>query len=117
MLFRQSKEITDLQREPLPHVIWFVSSSPPCRHEERVRKVDADDLVPESRERNGLRALATARIEHPERPIQRCEVGGDLTTHELLPHGIAHHAKTREPRIDPRFEAFLRRDAWHSSGR
>jgi peptidoglycan/xylan/chitin deacetylase (PgdA/CDA1 family) len=99
------------------HVIWFVSSSAPSRHEERVRMVKADNLVPESCQRNGLRTLATARIEYPERPIQRGQVGRDLATHEFLPHGIAHHAETGEPRIDPWLEAFLRRDACHSSER
>jgi hypothetical protein len=68
---RQDEEVSDLKRETSLDFIWLVNSSPSSRHEERVRKVNADNLVPESCERNGLSALSTARIEHPERSIQR----------------------------------------------
>ena len=66
----------NLERESLVDFIWL-------RMEAAVRatsssvfgKVNAEHLVPESCQRNGLRALSTSRIEYPERPIERGQVG------------------------------------------
>jgi hypothetical protein len=93
MSIRHGEGVTDLEAKSLPDLVRLGSSSAPSCPEQRVGKVDSDDLMSEACERDGLIALPTAGIEHPERPIQRREVGTELTAHKLLSHGVAHHAK------------------------
>ena len=69
------EEVADLERESLPDFTRLVGRSVSCRLKEDVRKINADHLVPETGQCDGLGALATARIEYLERSTQCGQVG------------------------------------------
>ena len=117
MLVSEGEDVADLERESLLDILGLPRGSVASRVEEDVRKINTDDLVSESCQRDCLRALPASSVEHPEGRARGWQVGGDLNTHELLAYGVADHSEAGEPRLDSGREGFLRRDgSGHGSG-
>ena len=106
VLVPESQEVAGDEVQPSAHIGWLERRSTARRLEERVGDVETDDVVTETGKCDGLRSLSAPRVEHPERLGQGGEVGGELATHQFLPHRVADETEARQPCIDGGLEPF-----------
>ena len=74
MLVTQIEEVTDLKAEPILDFIWLVSCCLPSRTEQNIGRINPDDIVSESCQRNRLRPLSTTSVENSEVLLCRGQV-------------------------------------------